>query len=101
MKLVRLVSLLAAVAIVGCSPKSSTSSAPASGGAKKLIGLSLDTLKEARWASDRDLFIAKCKELGYEVKVQSANGDDVQQIRDVEQLVTLGCKSVVIVPHNG
>lgn len=81
----------------------SQSSAPASGAgaSKKLIGLSLDTLKEARWASDRDLFIAKCRELGYEVKVQSANGDDVQQIRDVEQLVTLGCRTVVIVPHNG
>lgn len=95
--------ILAAIMLAACSPSSTPTdaSSPRGGGAAKLIGLSLDTLKEARWASDRDLFIAKCRELGYDVKVQSANSDDVQQIRDVEQLVTLGCKAIVIVPHNG
>jgi D-xylose transport system substrate-binding protein len=37
------------------------------------IGLSLDTLKEARWAKDRDAFLARAKELGAEVTVLSAN----------------------------
>ncbi|MCX6853491.1 MAG: D-xylose transporter subunit XylF, partial [Verrucomicrobia bacterium] len=31
---------------------------------KRVIGLSMDTLKEERWISDRDLFIAQAKALG-------------------------------------
>ena len=49
-----------------------------------MIGLSLDTLKEARWQADRDLFVRRATELGAKVEVQSANSDDNQQIRDVE-----------------
>ena len=40
------------------------------------IGLSLDTLKEARWTRDRDAFVARANELGAVVTVLSANGDD-------------------------
>ena len=39
------------------------------------IGLSLDTLKEARWQTDRDLFVAKAAEMGMDVLVNSANSD--------------------------
>lgn len=71
------------------------------GGGQPLIGLSLDTLKEARWQADRDLFVKRAGELGVRVDVQSANGDDNQQIRDVESLLTSGIKVLVIVPHDG
>ena len=37
------------------------------------VGLSLDTLKEARWQVDRDLFTARAEALGAKVLVQSAN----------------------------
>ena len=43
---------------------------------KLVVGLSLDTLKEARWQADRDLFVSAGRELGAEVIVQSANSDD-------------------------
>jgi D-xylose transport system substrate-binding protein len=69
-------------------------------GAELLIGLSLDTLKEARWQADRDLFVAKCKELGATALVQSANSDDTRQMQDVEALITRGVKVLVIVPHD-
>ncbi|PQV65038.1 xylose-binding protein [Abditibacterium utsteinense] len=69
--------------------------------AAPLIGLSLDTLKEERWQNDRNLFVKKATELGAQVKVQSANSDDNQQIRDVESLLTAGVKVLVIVPHDG
>ncbi len=65
------------------------------------IGLSLDTLKEARWQSDRDYFVKRVTELGGKVEVQSANSDDNQQIRDVESLLTGGIDVLVIVPHDG
>ncbi len=45
-----------------------------------VIGLSMDTLKEARWQKDRDLFVARAEELGASVLVQSANSDDTRQI---------------------
>jgi D-xylose transport system substrate-binding protein len=68
---------------------------------KPRIGLSLDTLKEERWQRDRDTFIAKAEALGAEVIVQSANSDDIRQVRDVEALITRGVDVLVIVPHNG
>jgi D-xylose transport system substrate-binding protein len=78
--------------------------AATTGGAAKqgelLIGLSLDTLKEARWQADRDLFVAKCKELGATALVQSANSDDTRQMQDIEALITRGVGALVIVPHD-
>jgi D-xylose transport system substrate-binding protein len=76
--------------------------APATAGPKTIkIGLSMDTLKEARWAKDRDAFVARAKELGAEVTVLSANGDDVRQVADVESLITSKVDVIVIVPHDG
>src|SRR5690349_15980866 len=68
---------------------------------KVVIGLSLDTLKEARWQADRDLFVKRANELGAEVRVQSANSDDSAQMRDVQTLLTSGVNALVIVPHDG
>lgn len=75
------------------------STAKKSGGL--VIGLSMDTLKEERWIGDRDLFVAKARELGAEVLVESANSDDTRQLRDVESLITRGVDALVIIPHNG
>lgn len=65
------------------------------------IGLSLDTLKEARWQADRDMFVSRAEKLGAKVLVLSANGDDTVQIGDVEKLITNGVDALVIVPHDG
>jgi D-xylose transport system substrate-binding protein len=65
------------------------------------IGLSMDTLKEERWQTDRDLFVARAAALGAEVLVTSANGDDTTQIRDVESLISRRVAAIVIIPHNG
>ena len=69
--------------------------------AKPRIGLSLDTLKEERWQRDRDTFVRRATALGAEVKVQSANSDDVRQVADVQALITEGVQVIVIAPHNG
>lgn len=65
------------------------------------IGLSMDTLKEARWQVDRDRFIEKAKSLGAKVSVTSANSDDTTQMRDVNSLISLGVDVLVIIPHDG
>ena len=43
------------------------------------VGLSMDTLRAARWAVDRDVFTAKCNEQGVGVLVQSAESNDALQ----------------------
>lgn len=68
---------------------------------RPLIGLSMDTLKEERWQSDRDLFVKRATELGADVSVLAANSDDTRQLRDVESLITNKVDAIVIIPHNG
>lgn len=65
------------------------------------IGLSMDTLKEARWQRDRDLFVGRAEELGSKVLVQSANSDDTRQIQDVRSLIANSVDVLVVIPHDG
>ena len=60
----------------------------------------MDTLKEERWQRDRDLFVARAKELGADIEVQAANGDDRTQTQQAENLLTQGVDVLVVVPHN-
>lgn len=84
--------VLALFLLAGCSGKK---------GNTIKIGLSLDTLKEERWQSDRDLFMAKAKALGAEVMVQASNSNDALQNSQAENLLTQGVNVLVVVPHNG
>lgn len=76
----------------------------ANGGAgddgKIVIGMSMDTLKEERWQKDRDIFTEKVQELGGEVKVLAANGDDATQLSQAEQLISQGVDVLVVIAHN-
>jgi D-xylose transport system substrate-binding protein len=69
--------------------------------ARPLIGLSMDTLKEERWQTDRDLFTAKVQALGADVSVLAANSSDTQQITDITALITNKVDALVIIPHDG
>jgi D-xylose transport system substrate-binding protein len=90
------------IAIAGCTRQESASSeAPAQKGKVIKIGLSMDDLKLERWQHDRDIFTQKAKELGAEVVVQSANGDDQTQFSQCENLISQGINVLVIIPHNG
>jgi D-xylose transport system substrate-binding protein len=80
---------------------SGAASTPESGPRRIQIGLSLDTLKEARWGRDRDAFKKRAEELGADVIVLSANSDDNTQVKDVESLITSQVDVIVIVPHDG
>lgn len=68
---------------------------------KVRIGLSLATLAEERWQRDRDFFVKKAEELGAEVLVQAANGDENLQNSQAENLLTQGVDVLVVVPQNG
>src|SRR5206468_10720230 len=69
--------------------------------ARPRIGLSMDTLKEERWQADRDLFVARAKDLAADVLVQSATSDDTRQLGDAHALISRRVDVLVIVPHNG
>src|SRR5882672_2024509 len=65
------------------------------------IGFSMDTLKEERWQRDKDLVEQRAKELGHQVSVQVANGDDNLQVKQAENLLTQGVDVLIVAPHNG
>ncbi|WP_028986794.1 D-xylose ABC transporter substrate-binding protein [Thermicanus aegyptius] len=64
------------------------------------IGMSIDDLRLERWQHDRDFFVQRAKELGADVIVQSANGDDAQQLAQVENMLSQGVDVMVIIPHS-
>ncbi len=87
--------------LIGLSLARRDDGAAASGPRQVLIGLSLDTLKEARWQADRAMFVRRAEELGARVLDLAANNDDIVQIGDVEKLITNKVDVLVIVPHDG
>jgi len=89
--------LLCAGSLAACGRNKQTDAAD---GKKITIGLAMDTLKEARWQRDRDLFVARAEALGARVLVQAANGDDALQNSQAENLLTQGVDVLVVVPHN-
>ena len=66
-----------------------------------LIGFSMDTLKEERWQRDKELVEKHAKEVGAQVNVQVANGDDSLQTKQCENLLTQGVDVLIVAPHNG
>jgi len=66
-----------------------------------VIGLSMDTLKEARWQVDQRIFTERAAQLGATVKVSSSNSDDSIQMRDVNSMISDGVDAIVIIPHDG
>jgi len=74
---------------------------PAPGARKIRLGFSMDTLKEERWHRDRDLLVKRANELGAEVLVQAANGNDALQNSQAENMLTQGVDVLLVAPHNG
>lgn len=70
-------------------------------GAPVRIGFSMDTLKEERWQRDKQLVEQRAKELGAELDVQVANGDDSVQTKQADNMLTKGVDVLIVAPHNG
>jgi D-xylose transport system substrate-binding protein len=67
---------------------------------KLKIGLSVSDLTLERWQHDRDFFVAKAEELGAEVVVQSANGDEAKQLSQVQNMLSQDIDALVIIAIN-
>src|SRR5580693_3574237 len=64
------------------------------------IGYLMDSLKVERWQTDLDTFQKRAKELGAEVLVETAEGDDDLQLQQSQKLMDSGAKVLVLVSHD-
>ncbi|SHJ40703.1 D-xylose ABC transporter substrate-binding protein [Propionispora hippei] len=96
-----LVCIISLFMMAGCTKQETTTAKDTAPKKTVKIGLSMDDLRLERWQHDRDMFVAKAKELGADVVVQSANGDDQTQFSQCENLIAQGVDILVIIPHNG
>ncbi|WP_113672945.1 substrate-binding domain-containing protein [Vallitalea guaymasensis] len=64
------------------------------------IGLSIDSLVIERWQRDRNIFVAKAKELGAEVLVLNANEDNDTQIKQMKYLIEQDVDVLVVIPYD-
>jgi D-xylose transport system substrate-binding protein len=67
---------------------------------KPRIGLSMDTYTQERWQKDGEFFKKKVEELGGEVIMLYANGNEQLQNEQIETILNKGVDVLVIVPHN-
>jgi D-xylose transport system substrate-binding protein len=65
------------------------------------IGFSMDTLQEERWQRDKALVEARAREVGAQLSVQVANGDDTVQVNQCNTMLTQGVDVLIVAPHNG
>ena len=78
------------------TPAQSATSEPA----RPKIGFLMDSLKVERWQTDLDTFQKRAKELGAEVLVETADGDDDLQLQQSRKLMDAGAKVLGLVPHD-
>ncbi len=76
------------------------SQTPSSQDAPLKIGYLMDSLKVERWQTDLDTFQKRAKELGAEVLVETADGDDELQLEQSQKLMDSGVKVLVLVSHD-
>src|SRR6476661_4865267 len=92
--------LVLALVLTGCvnaPPETATTgstNAPHSGPVR--IGFSMDTLKEERWQRDKQLVEQRAKEIGATLDVQVANGDDAEQTKQADNMLTKGADVLIV-----
>jgi D-xylose transport system substrate-binding protein len=67
---------------------------------KLKIGFLMDSLKVERWQTDLDKFQKHAGELGADVLIETAEGDDELQLQQARKLLSVGVKSLVLVAHD-
>src|SRR5882762_7242561 len=65
------------------------------------IGFSMDTLKEERWQRDKELVEKHAREVGAQLDVEVAQGNDTVQAQQADTMLTKGVDVLIVAPHNG
>ena len=75
---------------------------PAARAAGKIkIGLSFSDFATERWPIERDLMTKQLTGMGFEVVSQEANQDPKLQNDQIANMVTQGCKAIIVVAQDG
>lgn len=85
------------LSLAGCGTK--TTSATTSSG--KLIGVAMPTQSLQRWNQDGENMKKQLEKKGYKVDLQYANNDVNTQVQQIENMVTKGCKVLVVASIDG
>jgi len=64
------------------------------------IAFITETFVIERWQRDRDIFVARAKELGAQVLVKHTFEDSEDQIRVIEEMIRQDVDVIVIIPHD-
>lgn len=95
---------LLVLVVSGCGQdaggKGASGNAKDEGDGKLRIGLSVSDLTLERWQHDRDFFVKKAEELGADVLVQSANGDEAKQVSQIQNMISQDIDALVIIAIN-
>lgn len=75
--------------------------APAADAAGGLVGVAMPTKDLQRWNQDGSNMEAQLKEAGYEVDLQYASNDIQTQVSQIENMISNGCKLLVIASIDG
>ena len=67
---------------------------------KPKIGFLVDSLKIERWQTDFQSFQKRAQELGAEVVMEDADGNDDQMFKQARKLIDQHVKALVLVPHD-
>ncbi|MFL0246389.1 multiple monosaccharide ABC transporter substrate-binding protein [Candidatus Clostridium stratigraminis] len=91
-----------AFGVVGCSsnPTNSTNN-PSKDSAAQLIGVAMPTQSLQRWNQDGANMKSQLEAKGYKVDLQYANNDVNTQTQQIENMITKGCKTLVIASIDG
>ncbi|MDG3006202.1 sugar ABC transporter substrate-binding protein [Paludisphaera mucosa] len=83
----------------GCGTESTPTSSRGKAGSGK-IGAVLPTFSHPFFLAMKDGMEAKAKELALDVDVRDGQDDDAKQIGQVETLLNLGCRAVILCPRD-
>jgi putative multiple sugar transport system substrate-binding protein len=89
------------VALLGIALVFSFSSCSKSNANSKLIGVAMPTQSLQRWNQDGSNMKTMLEAKGYQVELQYANNDVNAQVQQLENMITKGCKVLVIASIDG
>ena len=69
-------------------------------GGKIKIGVSIATLREERWVEDYNGFLDAAEKYNVEVIIQVADNNAARQQSQIENMITLGVKALIVAPHD-
>lgn len=95
-------SVLLALSLVGCGTTKPTSTTTTdSNGKGALIGVAMPTQSLQRWNQDGANMKSQLEAKGYKVDLQYSNNDVNTQVQGIENMITKGCKVLVVASIDG